>query len=85
MKNPSTTYSFFLLSGYKYLMVIVLFLCMGFNAFSQTSGKIKKSKLKQKSSSIESGLKNGDNDLIIASKYEDLAKELVKNNELVKA
>lgn len=66
-------------------MVIVLFLCMGFNAFSQTSGKIKKSKLKQKSSSIESGLKNGDNDLIIASKYEDLAKELVKNNELVKA
>ncbi|MES2763003.1 MAG: histidine kinase [Bacteroidota bacterium] len=51
---------------------------------SQTYSK-KNSKLKQKSGSVESSLKKGESDLVVANKYEDLAKELVKNNELVKA
>ena len=55
------------------------------SAVAQTYDDGKKSKLKVKSSSIESGLKKGDNELTIAAKYEDLAQELVKNNELVKA
>ena len=62
-----------------------MFLCQFFSLTSQNYDKGKSSQLNQKSNSIEQGLKEGENDLVIAVKYEELAKELVKNNELVKA
>ncbi len=64
---------------------MLLLLLFHFTISSQTYSKGQSSKLKQTSSSIEKGLENGDNDIVIAGKYEDLAKELVKNNELEKA
>jgi two-component system sensor histidine kinase YesM len=63
----------------------MLALCSFLTMSSQTPGRTKKSKLKQKSSSVESELKKGDNDLQIALKYEDLAKELIKAKDLIKA
>ncbi|MCF8423103.1 MAG: histidine kinase [Bacteroidia bacterium] len=57
----------------------------GSSIFCQTFKNEKKSKLKIKSSSIETSLRNGDDDLVMASKYEDLAAELIDNNDLLKA
>jgi len=69
----------------KFAILFLIFLGVNHITFAQTQDVGKKSKLKSKSSSIESGLRKGDNELTIAAKYEDLAQELVINNELVKA
>lgn len=66
-------------------LLLLCLLSLSLTVFSQEGEQKKSSKLKQKSGSIEKGLKRGDNDLSIAAKYEDLVKELVKNNDLVKA
>lgn len=70
---------------FKSVLAIVFIIGLNHFAKAQNYKGGKKSKLGIKSSSIEEGLKGGDNELSIAAKYEDLAGELVKNKELVKA
>jgi hypothetical protein len=67
------------------IWILMALLFSGSSAFSQTFKNEKKSKLKIKSSSIETSLRNGDDDLVMASKYEDLAAELIENNDLLRA
>ena len=67
------------------IWILMALLFSGSSIFCQTFKNEKKSKLKIKSSSIETSLRNGDDDLVMASKYEDLAAELVDNNDLLKA
>ncbi len=74
-----------LIKKYKAFLMLLCLLSLNSIVFSQTYKNEKKSKLKVKSSSVESGLRNGEDDIVIATKYEDLASELVKNNDLVKA
>ncbi len=66
-------------------MLLVFFIGLTNPAIAQKYEGGKKSKLKTKSSSVESSLRGGDNDLTIAAKYEDLAKELIKTNDFAKA
>jgi two-component system sensor histidine kinase YesM len=66
-------------------LVFFCFLYFSLAGVSQEREQQNTSKLKLKSGSIEKGLKKGENDLSIAAKYEDLVKELVKNNDLIKA
>ncbi len=73
---------------FKNRLAIWIFMALifsGSSIFCQTFKNEKKSKLKIKSSSIETSLRNGDDDLVMASKYEDLAAELIDNNDLLKA
>ena len=73
---------------FKNRIAIWIFMALifsGSSIFCQTFKNEKKSKLKIKSSSIETSLRNGDDDLVMASKYEDLAAELIDNNDLLKA
>lgn len=65
--------------------MLLCLLGMSQYSIAQNYDDSKKSKLKDKTSSIEKGLTNDEKDIVIASKYEDLAKELVKNNDLIKA
>jgi len=67
------------------IWIFMALLFSGSSIFCQTFKNEKKSKLKIKSSSIETSLRNGDDDLVMASKYEDLAAELIDNNDLLKA
>ena len=67
------------------IWILMALLFSGSSIFCQTFKNEKKSKLKIKSSSIETSLRNGDDDLVMASKYEDLAAELIDNNDLLKA
>lgn len=67
------------------IWILMVLLFSGSSIFCQTFKNEKKSKLKIKSSSIETSLRNGDDDLVMASKYEDLAAELIDNNDLLKA
>jgi len=67
------------------IWILMVLIFSGSSIFCQTFKNEKKSKLKIKSSSIETSLRNGDDDLVMASKYEDLAAELVDNNDLIKA
>ena len=67
------------------IWILMALLFSGTSIFCQTFKNEKKSKLKIKSSSIETSLRNGDDDLVMASKYEDLAAELIDNNDLLKA
>ena len=67
------------------IWIFMALLFSGTSIFCQTFKNEKKSKLKIKSSSIETSLRNGDDDLVMASKYEDLAAELIDNNDLLKA
>ena len=67
------------------IWIFMVLLFSGTSIFCQTFKNEKKSKLKIKSSSIETSLRNGDDDLVMASKYEDLAAELIDNNDLIKA
>ena len=67
------------------IWILMVLIFSGSSIFCQTFKNEKKSKLKIKSSSIETSLRNGDDDLVMASKYEDLAAELIDNNDLLKA
>jgi len=67
------------------IWILMALLFSGSSIFCQTFENEKKSKLKIKSSSIETSLRNGDDDLVMASKYEDLAAELIENNDLLRA
>ena len=67
------------------IWILMVLIFSGSSIFCQTFKNEKKSKLKIKSSSIETSLRNGDDDLVMASKYEDLATELIDNNDLLKA
>jgi len=67
------------------MWIFMALLFSGSSIFCQTFKNEKKSKLKIKSSSIETSLRNGDDDLVMASKYEDLAAELIENNDLLRA
>jgi two-component system, sensor histidine kinase YesM len=71
--------------GSKKILVLLFVFCAVFISTAQISNTTNSSKLKQKSSSIESGLKKGESGISIAIKYEDLAKELVKANDYGKA
>jgi two-component system, sensor histidine kinase YesM len=70
---------------FKSALIIVFLIGINQVAKAQKYKREGKSKLEIKSSSVENGLRDGDNELSIAAKYEDLANELVKNKELVKA
>lgn len=67
------------------LCILIVLVFASSSALSQTFKNEKKSKLNIKSSSIETSLRNGDDDLVMASKYEDLAAELIENNDLLRA
>ncbi|MCD6020236.1 MAG: regulator of cell autolysis [Bacteroidetes bacterium] len=67
------------------MLVLVCLIGSGISAFSQEKEQDETSKLKQKSGSVKKSLERGEHDLSIAAGYEDLVKELVKNNDLVKA
>jgi len=67
------------------IWIFMALLFSGSSIFCQTFKNEKKSKLKIKSTSIETSLRNGDDDLVMASKYEDLAAELIENNDLLRA
>ena len=66
-------------------MGMMLFLIFQSQIYAQTNTAESNSSLGKKYKSIEKGYKSGENDEGIATKYEELAKELVKNNELAKA
>ncbi|MES2513510.1 MAG: histidine kinase [Bacteroidota bacterium] len=85
MKNNGGRGGYMKLSLLKEGLALLCFFFISSTGFSQEREQQNNSQLKQKSSSIEKGLKKGENDLSIAAKYEDLVKELVKNNDLTKA
>ncbi|MGZ5191286.1 MAG: hypothetical protein ACXWCZ_09725, partial [Flavisolibacter sp.] len=67
------------------VLVLVCFIGSGNSVFSQEKEQDETSKLKQKSGSVKKSLERGEHDLSVAARYEDLVKELVKNNDLIKA
>lgn len=64
---------------------LLLLLCSSIGHAQTKTIEQEQTNLQKKSSSIESSLKKGESDISIAAKYESLARELVKNNELAKA
>lgn len=68
------------------LFFAVLFICITTKLNAQEKDyQVPESKLKEKSKSLEKGLSRGETELNIATKYEDLAKELYKTKDFVKA
>lgn len=64
---------------------VVFFVCAFINMYSQENSKNETSKVLSKQKSIEKGYEAGDNDFVIASKYEDLAKDLANQSNYIKA
>ncbi len=64
--------------------ILIVIMLITISLFSQEDVKTKK-KLQTKSKSVESSITNGDNNLVIANKYEDLAKELTSQKDYTKA
>lgn len=72
--------------GIKSLLLAVLFVYLVIPVKAQEKDyQVPESKLKEKSKSLEKGLSRGETELNIAIKYEDLAKELYKTKDYVKA
>lgn len=67
------------------VLVVICFIGSCNSIFSQEKEQDETSKLKQKSGSVKKSLERGEHDLSVAARYEDLVKELVKNNDLIKA
>lgn len=66
-------------------VLVALFVFAFVNIYSQENINNESSRVLSKQKSIEKGYEAGDKDLVIASKYEDLAKDLANQSNYIKA